>query len=83
MQDGNQKHMVVSERAVSAEGGYQETNIALHTLYLRHTHTHTHTHIGLSEHIPKQGDVGHAFSPPPPPPPPPPSEMMKHADMFL
>lgn len=37
MQDGNTKHMLVSERALSVEGGYQETNIALHL----DTHTHT------------------------------------------
>lgn len=54
MQDGNQKHMLVSERALSAEGGYQETNIAPHT-------PNSDTHKGLCENIPKQGDVGHVI----------------------
>lgn len=57
MWDRNQKHMLVSERALSAEGGYQETNIALHT----DAHTDSRTHKGLCENIPKEGDVGHVI----------------------
>lgn len=57
MQDCNQKHMLVSERALSVEGGYQETNIAPHL----DAHTNSETHKGLCENIPKQGDVGHVI----------------------
>lgn len=57
MQDCNQKHMLVSERAPTAEGGYQETNLALHS----DAHTNSDTRTGLCENIPKQGDVGHVI----------------------
>lgn len=57
MQDCNKKHMLVSERALSVEGGYQETNIALHL----DAHTNLYAHKGLCENIPKQGDVGHVI----------------------
>lgn len=53
MQDCNQEHMLVSEKALSVEGGYQETNIA--------RHTYSDTHKGLCENIPKEGDVGHVI----------------------
>lgn len=53
MQDGNRKHMLVSEKAPSAEGGYRETNIA--------GRTYSDAHKGLCENIPKEGDVGHVI----------------------
>lgn len=53
MQDRNQEHMLLSETALSVEGGYRETNIA--------QHTYSHTLKGLCENIPKEGDVGHVI----------------------
>lgn len=53
MRGCNQEHMLVSERALSAEGGHQETNIA--------PRTYSDTHKGLCENIPKEGDVGHVI----------------------
>lgn len=43
----------MSEKALSVEGGYRETNIA--------RHTYSDTHKGLCENIPKEGDVGHVI----------------------
>lgn len=49
--------MLESETPLSAEGGYQETDIALHL----DAHTNSDTYRGLCETIPKQGDVGHVI----------------------
>lgn len=57
MRDPDQKHMLESETALSVEGGYRETDIALHL----DAHTNSDTHRGLCENIPKQGDVGHVI----------------------